>query len=232
MNRILITGANRGLGLELTQQCAQRGDRIFASCRSPEKAAILEEIAAKHPGQVTLLPLDVADEQSIAACVARVAAEVKALDIIFNNAAIHGGDEHLSEVTAEILLKVLNVNAVGVVLVAQKFLPLLKKGHHPKLINISSEAGSISRMDHFRGYNYYGSKAALNMYTRSLALDPETAGVTVIALHPGWVRTDMGGADAHLSATQSAAGILKVTDGLAPVDNGKFYTWEGIEYPW
>jgi NAD(P)-dependent dehydrogenase (short-subunit alcohol dehydrogenase family) len=87
-------------------------------------------------------------------------------------------------------------------------------------------------MDHFRGYNYYGSKAAMNMYTRSLAWDSETEGVTVIAIHPGWVRTDMGGSDAHLSTEQSAKGLMKVTENLTPTDNGKFYTWEGNEYPW
>ena len=232
MNRILITGANRGVGLELARQCAERGDRVFAGCRSPERTAGLESIAAQHPGRVTILPLDVADEQSIAQCAASIAAETEAIDIIFNNAAIHGGDEHLSQIKSRVLLEALHVNAVGAVLVAKQFLPLLVNGKNPKLVNISSEAGSISRMTHFRGYNYYASKAAMNMYTRSLAFDPETEGITVIALHPGWVRTDMGGPDAHLSVGESAAGILKVTAGLTLADNGKFYTWEGLEYPW
>ena len=232
MKRILITGANRGIGLELVRQYASNGDRVFAGCRSPEKAADLKEIITQHPGQVTILALDVTKEQSIAQSAAEVSAQVEALDVLINNAAIHGGDEHLSEVKAETLLKVLHVNAVGAVLVAQAFLKLLKKGNDPKLINVSSEAGSIDRMDHFRGYNYYGSKAAMNMYTRSLAWDPETEGVTVIAIHPGWVRTDMGGPDAHLSTEQSAEGLIKVTTDLTPSDNGKFFTWEGNEYPW
>ncbi len=232
MKRVLITGANRGVGLELALQYAERGDRVFAGCRSPEKAAALEEISAKHPGQVTILPLEVTDEESIAQCAASVAVEVNGLDILFNNAAIHMGDEALSEVKADVLLKTIHVNAVGAVLVVKNFLSLLKKGNDPKLVNVSSEAGSIEKMDHFRGYNYYGSKATMNMYTRSLAWDPETEAITVISIHPGWVRTDMGGPDAHISATQSAKGLLKVTDGLTPKDNGKFYTWEGVEYPW
>ncbi len=232
MKRILITGANRGVGLELVLQYAQRGDQVFAGCRSPKKAAALEEIAATYPGQVTILPLEVTDEESIAKCAVQVAAKVEALDILINNAAIHGGDEHLSEATAETLLNVLHINAVGAVLVAQAFIELLKKGNSPRLVNVSSEAGSIERMDHFRGYNYYGSKAAMNMYTRSLAWDSETEGVTVIAIHPGWVRTDMGGPDAHLSTAQSAEGLIKVTESLTPEDNGKLYTWEGNEYPW
>lgn len=233
MKRILITGANRGVGLELTLQLAARGDRIFAGCRSPEKADGLEEIAARHPGQVTILPLEVTDEGSIAESAARVAAEVEALDVIFNNAGSNFGDETcLSDVKAEVLLKAVHINAVGAVLVAQGFIALLHKGMDPKLVNISSEAGSITNMDHFRGYHYYGSKAAMNMYTRALAWDPETEGITVIAIHPGWVRTDMGGPDAHLSTAQSAAGLLKVTDGLTLADNGNFYTWEGSELPW
>lgn len=232
MKRVLITGANRGVGLELSLQCAARGDRIFAGCRSPKKAAALEKIAAKYPGQVTILPLEVTNKKSIAQCAASVAAEINGLDILFNNAAIHGGDEHLSEVDAETLLRVIHVNAVGAVLVAQAFVELLRKGLEPKLVNVSSEAGSIERMRHFRGYNYYGSKATMNMYTRSLAWDPETEGIIVISIHPGWVRTDMGGLDAHLSTAQSAEGLLKVTKGLTPDDNGKFYTWEGNEYPW
>jgi NAD(P)-dependent dehydrogenase (short-subunit alcohol dehydrogenase family) len=181
---------------------------------------------------VTILPLDVTDEHSIARSAVAVAAVVESLDILFNNAAIHGGDEHLSQVQADVLLNALHINAVGAVLVAREFLSLLNKGKAPKLVNISSEAGSISRMTHFRGYNYYASKAAMNMYTRSLAFDSETEGITVVSLHPGWVRTDMGGSNAHLSVSESAAGILAVTAGLTPADNGKFYTWESQEYPW
>ena len=232
MKRILITGANRGVGLELTRQLTTRGNHVFAGCRSPENATALEKLAPGLPGVVTILPLDVSDNASIADSAALVSSEVDALDVIFNNAAINREDEQLTAVKADVLLEVLTVNAIGPVLVAQKFLPLLKKGNDPKLVNISSEAGSISKMEHFRGYNYYGSKAALNMYTRSLAWDPEMEGITVIAIHPGWVRTDMGGPDAHLSTAQSATGLLKVTDELTPADNGKFYTWEGSEYPW
>lgn len=232
MKHVLITGANRGIGLELVRQSAARGDLVFAGCRTPKKASALEELSAEYPGKVSMLPLDVSDEESIAQSAVTVAKKVDRLDIIFNNAAINMGNETLSEVKADVLLKTIHVNAVGAVLVAQKFLLLLKKGDTPKIINISSEAGSIEKMTHFRGYHYFGSKAALNMYTRSLAWDPETEGITVISIHPGWVRTDMGGSEAHLSVTQSVAGMLKVIDGLTPADNGKFYTWKGIEYPW
>lgn len=233
MKRILITGANRGVGFELARQCAARGDQVFTGCRSLEKAGALEKLASEYPGKVTILPLEVTDEESIAQSAARVASEVEALDILFNNAAANFGDEtSLSAVKSDILLKATHINAVGAVLVAQGFIALLQKGIDPKLVNVSSEAGSITGMTHFRGYHYYGSKAAMNMYTRALAWDPETEGIIVIAIHPGWVRTDMGGPDAHLSTAQSAAGLLKVTDGLTPADNANFYTWEGSKLPW
>jgi NAD(P)-dependent dehydrogenase (short-subunit alcohol dehydrogenase family) len=233
MKRILITGANRGVGLELARQCVARGDRVFAGCRSRKKASALQQIDSEYPGQLTILPLDITDEASIADSATRVTAEVPAIDILFNNAAANFGDEAgLSAVKAETLLKAVHINAVGAVLVAQGFIDLLQKGIDPKLVNISSEAGSITGMTHFRGYHYYGSKAAMNMYTRALAWDPETEGITIIAIHPGWVRTDMGGPSAHLSTEQSAAGLLRVTDGLNSSDNGKFYTWEGSELPW
>jgi NAD(P)-dependent dehydrogenase (short-subunit alcohol dehydrogenase family) len=232
MKRVLITGANRGVGLGLADQFAARGDRVFTGCRPPNRVAALEELSTKYPGTVTMLPLEVTDGESIAECVDLVNAEVDGLDILINNAAVHMGDEKLSAVKSEILLSTLQVNAVGPVLVSQHFIDLLRKGIHPVIVNVSSEAGSVSRMDQFRGYGYYGSKAAENMYTRALAFDPETEGITVIALHPGWVRTDMGGPDAHISAAESAQGILNVVDSLNPEDNGKFYTWEGVEYPW
>jgi NAD(P)-dependent dehydrogenase (short-subunit alcohol dehydrogenase family) len=182
--------------------------------------------------EVSAVRLDVSNLASILDCVELVKAQVESLDILVNNAAVHLGDEKLSAVKDRILLETMKINAVGPVLVAQQFIHLLRNGDQPRIINVSSEAGSVSRMDHFRGYGYYGSKAAENMYTRALAFDPETDGVTVIAIHPGWVRTDMGGPQAPLSVSESAGGIVNVIDALTPEDNGKFFTWEGVEYPW
>jgi len=232
MKKVLITGVNRGIGLELVRQCAKRGDQIFAGCRVPENAADLKKLATHFPTQITILPLEMTTETSITECAIQVEAKTNSLDIIFNNAAINLGDESLSAVSAAGLLQTIHVNAVGPMIVAQKFVHLLKNGTNPKIVNISSESGSISNMTRFRGYAYYGSKAAENMYTRALAWNPETEGITVIALHPGWVHTDMGGSEAHLSTQQSVAGILKVTTGITPADNGKFFTWEGNEHPW
>ncbi|HEU0294598.1 MAG TPA: SDR family oxidoreductase [Anaerolineales bacterium] len=232
MNRILITGANRGLGLELVRLYAARGDRVFAGCRTPEQDVELKDLSARYPAQIDVLPLEITEAASLDRCLRQVRSEVDALDMLINNAAINAEGETLRTFDAQKAAQQWMVNAVGQVLVAQKFLDLLKAGTDPKIINITSEAGSISTMNRFRGYYYFGSKAAMNMFSRSMAWDPDTAGIMTIALHPGWVRTDMGGLNAHLSVTESAEGILKVIANLTPDDNGKFYTWEGKEYPW
>lgn len=232
MNRILITGANRGLGLELTRLCAARGDRVFAGCRSPEHDTNLKDLSAQFHGQIDILSMEITDAESLDRCVRQVQSAVDALDILINNAAINAEGETLRTFDAAKATQRWMVNAVGQVMVAQIFLDLLMVGTDPKIINVTSEAGSISTMNHFRGYYYFGSKAAMNMFSRSMAWDPDTAGIITIALQPGWMRTDMGGSNADLSAVESAEGILKVIDSLASEDNGKFYTWDGKEYPW
>jgi NAD(P)-dependent dehydrogenase (short-subunit alcohol dehydrogenase family) len=232
MQRVLITGANRGIGLELVRQCLARGGRVFAGCRDPQQAGDLKKLAEIATPNLTLLEMDVTDESSLDEARKQVGAQVEALDLLFNNAAINLGDEPITGVTARKLAKALHVNAIGPVLVAQRFFDLMKSGDSPKLINVSSESGSIGRMRHFRGYGYYGSKAALNMYTHSLALDPNLKEITVIALHPGWVRTDMGGPMASLSPQESVKKMLSVVDRLTLQDTGKFYTYTGDEYPW
>ena len=202
--RILITGANRGLGLELVRLSAARGDRVFAGCRFSDYATALKDLSTNYAGQVSILPLESVDTASIERCVQQVHGEVQGLDVLINNAAINAEGETLRTFDAEKAAQQWKVNAVGQVLVAQKFLDLLKAGTDPKIINVTSEAGSISTMNRFRGYYYFGSKAAMNMFSRAMAWDPDTAGMITIALQPGWMRTDMGGSNADLSATESA----------------------------
>ncbi len=232
MRRVLITGANRGLGFELARQCLTRGDCVFAGCRKPEQAIALRSLATVYEGHLTLLPLDVTDEETLDASKEILSAQTDVLDLLFNNAAVHPGDETISTLNAETLIHTFRVNAVGPMLVVQRCLDLLKAANSPKIINISSEAGSISRMQHHRGYAYYASKAALNMFTRALAWDENLTGVIVIAIHPGWVRTDMGGDLAPLLPVDSVAEILRVVDGLDRASSGRFHTYEGHEYPW
>lgn len=230
MKRVLITGANRGIGLELTRQCLARGDRVVACCRKPQLAAELQSLAT--PNQLSVLELDVAAEPTIDAARERLQADVEALDLLFNNAGANFGGETITNFSAETTMRLIRVNAIGPLLVAQRMRELLRAGSSPKIINISSEAGSIAQMQRFRGYSYYGSKAALNMFTRSLALDKDLEGIIVVALHPGWVQTKMGGRLAPLPVADSVEGIFNVVDHLTPADSGKFLTHEGKEYPW
>ena len=232
MKSVLITGANRGVGLELARLCLEGGYRVFAGCRNPQRSAALDRLVTQYPGLLTLLTLDVTDPEGLKTSAQLIGKQVQSLHILFNNAAIHSEGEHISTFQADRALEMLNVNAVAPMLVAQYFLPLLKASPGARIINISSEAGSISAMNHFRGYYYFASKAALNMLTRSLAWDPETEGITVVALHPGWVRTDMGGAEAPTLPEESAAGCLQVAENLQPGDNGSFLTWDGRGYSW
>ena len=232
MKQILITGANRGIGLELARQCSQRGDRVYATCRRPEEAADLQALQVDSGSKLTILPLDVSQADSLAAIHDRIRASTAWLDYIFNNAGINLGNETIRNVRRQDMLQTLDVNAVSPIMVAQQFLDLLKAGREPRLINISSEAGSISQMNNGRGYSYFGSKAALNMYSRALAFDPEMYGIIVVALHPGWVRTDMGGSMAPLSADDAVRSILQLTDRLVEADSGKFLNYNGRELPW
>ena len=232
MKRVLISGANRGIGLELVRQCLARGDRVYAGCREPEEATELGALAAAAPDQLMILALDVTDEATIDTAVKRVQAAASGLDLLFNNAGVHFDGESLANLAAENMIDLFRVNAVGPMLVTQRLRGLLITGDSAKVVNVSSEAGSISGMDRFRGYSYYGSKAALNMFTRCLAFDNELAGVVVVAIHPGWVQTRMGGSRAPLLAADSAKAILAVTDKLNPADSGKFFNYDGQEMAW
>ena len=231
MNQVLVTGANRGIGLELTRQCLLRGDRVFAACRNPQEAVELQALEAGFE-QLTLLQMDVTIPDSLKAARQAVETLTPSLNLLFNNAGIGSHGETITSVRLEDILQALEVNAIAPMMVVQEFYDLLRVGRSPRVINVSSEAGSLARARSGRGYSYQGSKAALNMYTRALAFDRNMRGIIVIALHPGWVRTDMGGSMAPLSPAEAVQGILQVADGLTEADTGKFFTYDGREHPW
>jgi len=232
MKRVLITGANRGIGLELVRQSLEANDLVFAGCRFPKRARDLHLLEDSYPHLLRVLTMDVDQESTLDKARDDVEEVVEGLDVLINNAGIYIGKETILDVGAEDLMAAVRVNAVGPILVAQRFLELLRNGKSAKIVNISSEAGSISKMEGFRGYSYFGSKAILNMYTRALAFDKNTDGIIVIALHPGWVRTDMGGSIAPLSVQESAQGILSLIERLTPAHHGKFLTHDGVDHPW
>jgi len=229
--RVLVTGASRGIGLELTRQHLARGDEVFATCRGRPPGAL---VSLSGP-RLTIAPLDVTRADSI-----RLAVEALPgpLDLLWANAGVYPGmpgteveEGRIGTLVAEDGLAILGANAVGAIVVAQAFLPRLKAGTSPRLVGLSSGYGSLAQ-NHGTPYWYGASKAALNMLYRSLAFDPAARGVTVAVLSPGWSRTDMGGAGATTPVEETVRGMLRVADGLGPGQNGSFLDWQGKTVPW
>ncbi len=225
MQRILITGANRGIGFELTRQFLQQGDaHIFAACRSPEKATQLNDLVQKHSENLTVLQMEVTDEESIENAVEVVSVEAGALDVLVNNAGIAPRGDHpsqnLGQLSASAVGDVIQTNAVAPVIVSQAFRRLLKDGANPRVVMISSGMGLLRRVGG-SSYAYRMSKAAMNMAARVLAFDEAMSGITTVTVNPGWVRTNMGGPAADLTPEQSASGIHALILRVDASDNGK-----------
>ncbi len=231
MQRVLVTGANRGLGLAWVRHLAARGDEVFATCRRPEAAAALQALAEQEE-KVHLLPMDVADEESIRTACAQIRRQGAVLDTVINNAGVLYEHETVDTLRPEHLLHACRVNAVGPMLVARAALPLLRPAPRPVIFNVSTMLASLTLKTFSGYYSYSASKAALNMLTRTLAAELRPQGIIVVAVHPGWVRTDMGGPQAPLSPQASVEGMSALLERLTMAHSGRFWTWEGKEHPW
>ena len=241
MARIMVTGANRGIGFEIVRQCIARADRVVGTYRDEERSRKLLELANRMPERVTAIKMDARNADSIDACYARVTKIHEGLDVLFNNLGV-GADSldsgspeaHnlLGRLQGERILHILSVNSVAPLLVTQRFLPILEEGKDPRVVNVSSVMGSLARRDSGGCYSYCASKAALNMFSRVLAHDLKPRGVICVILHPGWVRTEMGGPEAPVGVKESVSGMLKVVDRLKMRDAGRFLTYHGEELPW
>ena len=232
MHRVLVTGASRGLGLEFTRQLIAHGDRVMAACRDPARADALQGLARSHPDRLQLVAVDLTLVASLHALAEQAGQAFEGLDLLLNNAGQMVSGERFGAVAADALTSCLQVNAIGPFLLTQALAPLLAKGQHAIVANISSQLGSIARTDSFYTPSYAISKAALNMATVLLAHGLADSGACVIALHPGWVKTDMGGTGAPISPAASVAGILGVIAELKPKDSGTFVDYLGHPMPW
>lgn len=231
--RIVITGANRGIGLATAKVLIERGDSVWGACRDPEGADALREL-----DPAGILQLDIGDPDSIEAFAGALAAETDAVDTLVNNAGMTarelGVDRRTQgpfEAESEVVLEQIRVNALGPMLLTRAVRPLLHRGTDPVVANITSQLGSMvvgAQMPFDVGYN--ASKAVMNMITVMSASSDED--VIYVAIHPGWVRTDMSGPKAALDPEESAAGIADVLDALTPEDSGRFLRWDGTEHPW
>ena len=229
---VVVTGANRGLGLEFTRQLLARGDRVVAGCRQPGHADALTELAGAYPGHVHVVPLDVAEERSRAAFVAEVAATHPAIDLLVNNAGVLPSGERFGHLEAAVLEHTLRVNAVAPLMLAQAMAPLLARGRRPRVFNISSRLGAMTLATSFGTPSYAISKAALNMATVQMAHALAPLGIGVLAASPGWVRTEMGGDKAPLTARESVHDLLEMLDRRQDLGAGEFVDRNGEPLPW
>jgi NAD(P)-dependent dehydrogenase (short-subunit alcohol dehydrogenase family) len=241
MRNILITGANRGIGFELTRLFAVQTDtKVFAACRGPEKAVALRELAEKQDYNIEIIKLDVGDEESISSCAKQMADRVDSLWALINNAGIYGGSvsdpapetSRFGLLDMEAMLRIFRTNTIAPVLLSQKLFPLLSRSSSPRIINISSDAGSISMRKSKGNFSYQSSKAGLNMMTRNLAEELREKGCIVVSVHPGFLKTDMGGPGAPLTVDDTIPGLKALIEGLTMQDTSKFINWDGTPIPW
>jgi NAD(P)-dependent dehydrogenase (short-subunit alcohol dehydrogenase family) len=236
MEIILVTGANRGIGLALTKALLANGNTVIAACRRPQEASELMQLTLLHPETIDLAKFAVDREEEVVEAAAVLRKRHQKLDVIVNNAGImpEHGHESILRVDLELLRQAFDTNALGAARVIRAFYPMLATSERPRIINVSSGLGSISTKEDYSYYAYSISKAALNMLTRAIAHEFAPRGVTTVVISPGWVRTDMGGEDARLSPEESAQSLAEAIDRIGPELNGQFLDRHGRmgEYPW
>jgi NAD(P)-dependent dehydrogenase (short-subunit alcohol dehydrogenase family) len=232
MQLAIVTGANRGLGLEFVHQLLERNWRVIAGCRKPGQALKLTALAAAHPGHLHVMPLDVANERSIGSFAREASLVTESVDLLINNAGLLVSGERFGSVTAKSLADSFAANASGPLLLTQALAALLQQPGAARVANITSQIGSIANTHAFRTASYAMSKAALNMATRLMAAELGAQGVTVAGFHPGWVQTDMGGPNATLPIADSIRALLDRILALTPADAGRFIGTDGADLPW
>jgi NAD(P)-dependent dehydrogenase (short-subunit alcohol dehydrogenase family) len=232
MPNLLITGANRGIGLEFAKQYIESGWRVFACCRNPDQATPLKQLASMHANSLSLHKLDASDFDEID----RLSTELadQDIDLLLNNAAVFldTHDNELGSMDYEAWIYSLRVNSMAPLKMTEAFINQVSRSTQKKVINITSKMGSIADNTSGGYYLYRSSKTALNMVTRNLSIDLMPHGIMTATLHPGWVQTDMGGPNALITAGSSVAGMRRVIEQLTLADSGKFYAYNGKEIAW
>ncbi|MFP6806564.1 MAG: SDR family oxidoreductase [Pseudomonadales bacterium] len=228
MATILITGANRGIGLEMVRIYAAQGDTVIACCRDPENAEVLKGIG----GDVQIQELSVGEAASVAAMAENLKGST--IDIVINNAGTGGPayeNQTVSKMDFEGWADCFNINTMAPVRVMQSLNANLRQASNPKVVTITSQMGALD-LDMTVAYAYCTSKAALNKFMRMAAIQLAADNIDVCVIHPGWVRTDMGGPKADISAEESAGGIINVINGLNADNTGSFWKWDGEVHAW
>lgn len=238
MPSILISGANKGLGLGLTEHYAKKGWKIYACCRDLDAAPDLATLMEQTDGRVQTHIVDMLELGSIT----RLASQLKSIpiDILVNVAGYYGkhivsepgGLQEFGSSDFDEWEKTYRVNCIAPMKMAESLIENILLGEHKKIISISSIIGSIGGNDVGKMYPYRASKAGLNAVMKSMAIDLASEKITAIALHPGWVKTDMGGPTADIDVSESIKGMANVIGSLSLNDSGKFYAYDGSELPW
>lgn len=225
---ILITGANRGIGLALTQACLAAGHKVIATVRDLEQA---EPLHALEAGVALVVhSLHVTRSKSVKAMVAALAGTP--IDVLVNNAGVFGGQQQgIDAMDYDAWTEALSVNAMAPFRLTTALLPNLRLSEQARVVTISSQMGALSS-DSGGHYAYRSSKAAANKLMHCLAQDLAADGITVCPVHPGWVQTDMGGAEADITPQQSADGLLALIERIGPTESGRFWNYDGTELDW
>lgn len=228
---VLITGANRGIGLEFVRFYGARDARVFACCRQPESAPALAELAAASEGRIQIQPLDVTNPRHLANL--KAVLHDTPIDILLSNAGIYGQtDACFGNTDVDTWLETFRVNTIAPVKLAEALVDQVAMSERRVMGFLSSKMGSIDDNGSGGSYVYRTSKTALNMAIKSMAVDLAPRGIAVAALHPGWVLTDMGGPNAEIDTKTSVAGMAQVLDGLTTETSGRFYEYDGSIIPW
>jgi NAD(P)-dependent dehydrogenase (short-subunit alcohol dehydrogenase family) len=229
METILITGANRGIGLALVSRYLEAGHQVVATCRSPTEATDLQALL-KDGAALEVLPLEITSELQTQELAATLAG--RRIDVLINNAGVMGGDrQSLKNMDYAAWLDAFSVNTLAPFRLSEALLDNLLAAERPRIITVSSQMGALARQSK-GALIYRSSKAAVNKTMQVLALELEAQGVIVCPVHPGWVQTDMGGAQADLTAAQSAESLYQLITQLDQSKSGRFWCYDGSEHPW
>jgi NAD(P)-dependent dehydrogenase (short-subunit alcohol dehydrogenase family) len=231
MPSTLITGANRGLGLEFARQYSADGWQVYAASRDPSSASELRQMADASGHKLRTIALDVTDLTSVKAAAAEL--EGIAIDVLLNNAGVGGPrGQSIGNIDYETWARVLDVNTLGPMRVAEVFVDNVAQSERKLIVTITSGMGSIADNTSGGAFAYRSSKAAVNMVMRSLAIDLAPRGITCVVINPGWVQTDMGGSHATLTPAAAITRLRRLIETLGPAQSGKFFNYDGREYAW
>jgi NAD(P)-dependent dehydrogenase (short-subunit alcohol dehydrogenase family) len=228
---VFITGASRGIGLEMVKYGIEQNWRIFACCRNPQQADSLLSVARLANGRVSVHVADMDELTTIQALAYELRNE--AIDILINNAGVYGSDNNkFGNVDVASWINTLQINSIAPLKLAEALIEQLRMGQKKVIACMTSKMGSMADNGSGNSYIYRSSKAALNAVVKSMSIDLKEEGIKCVALHPGWVKTDMGGPNAEITARESVTNLFKIMLSLEQGDSGRFIDIDGSDIPW